>query len=624
MIDNFTHFGDQNRKKREREKGVYFHKKKSSTTHNNKGYPSIPKKENEDSRKQGIFSPNNDMKNTPTPVIYSSPRLKDRQVQHEEYLEPDLDKLNNQSKQSVDDETPSKTYNKSFKKGLINQNNSIDKEEGAYPNEEDKSPRHSISNREKQPNALNMDDQSTNKNVLKIMKEPNEEIEELKEEIDGEESLSQENTTQDETDNQTKFDEILVFNENTFSNNEHDSLVDKFTSWMGLENSLLETNNDEHRVLQEEVTDKEELSSVNDDSKGKDIEKESILDVSLEKNNETEELINDDHLTQEDTSPLISEDLKEEASLIVNQENSVKADSTSVNHSDPELEKKEESKYSGGKSHSEEYTILDETDNASDARGIIDDDPPDWKDTSPFVSRDLNEEKPLPLNQEKNSKADSGSVDHSATYLKKEKENKNRKNKNEKRHDNTKNRMNRPNKVVNRSDKQVKLPVLLANVNFDVDIMHAIDANCQIGDISNTEWAVKSFETRVILPSNTVFVKGELVVDIEYVDEQTSTIQTVKVPITWEKVIHVDWLASPEKGRECRKGYTFVTRNQDVSTHYEFSQTFTEKIEDDLRSIQFVWTHDLDSQSAPQRAVIQGTANIAFDLFQKQYIPVCV
>lgn len=174
--------------------------------------------------------------------------------------------------------------------------------------------------------------------------------------------------------------------------------------------------------------------------------------------------------------------------------------------------------------------------------------------------------------------------------------------------------------VKKNTKKLVKLPVLLANAAFEIDISQSIPFKYPIENISNMDWYIESVVTRVPLPSNAVFFKGVLIADIAYVNEQDQKIHTRKVSIPWDKVVYVDWITPPELGSEFQNEYTFHSNIQEGSTHHEVSQTFTEKIEDNLRSIHFSWHNDLIGQSISSQVTVQGTAALSIDLLQQQYM----
>ena len=54
----------------------------------------------------------------------------------------------------------------------------------------------------------------------------------------------------------------------------------------------------------------------------------------------------------------------------------------------------------------------------------------------------------------------------------------------------------------------VKIPVLLANLNFDIDLFDSFQLEIPIENISKIDWHVHSFDCKVLLPSPNVFLKG--------------------------------------------------------------------------------------------------------------------
>ena len=60
----------------------------------------------------------------------------------------------------------------------------------------------------------------------------------------------------------------------------------------------------------------------------------------------------------------------------------------------------------------------------------------------------------------------------------------------------------------------VKIPVLLANLDFDIDLFDSFPLQIPIENISKIDWHVHSFDCKVLLPSPNVFLKGMLIADI--------------------------------------------------------------------------------------------------------------
>lgn len=168
----------------------------------------------------------------------------------------------------------------------------------------------------------------------------------------------------------------------------------------------------------------------------------------------------------------------------------------------------------------------------------------------------------------------------------------------------------------------VKLPVLLANVNIDIDVFETFDLLFPLENVINIEWSIQSFDCSVILPSSTVFLKGVLIADIECSNKgNASTLHIVKLPISWMKTTDVDWLSLPELSRSSQSEFMFQSPlDKEVSSHDEFHQEFTGQIDNNLRNIHFVWHQELCSQLEIQKLHIEGVAYLSIDLLQSQYV----
>jgi hypothetical protein len=166
----------------------------------------------------------------------------------------------------------------------------------------------------------------------------------------------------------------------------------------------------------------------------------------------------------------------------------------------------------------------------------------------------------------------------------------------------------------------VKLPVLLAKLNIDVNIVENIEMFLPIKHVSQVIWTLKSIDCHVISPSTTVFLKGVLVADIEFVNSgKTNTIHAIKLSVPWTKNTTVDWLTLPDIGRSSQKEFMFQSQHAiETSFHHEFQQEFTEPIRKQIRKIDFVWHHDIDAHSDELKFLINGTANLCVDLYQDQ------
>ncbi|MGA5688527.1 hypothetical protein [Cytobacillus pseudoceanisediminis] len=168
----------------------------------------------------------------------------------------------------------------------------------------------------------------------------------------------------------------------------------------------------------------------------------------------------------------------------------------------------------------------------------------------------------------------------------------------------------------------VKVPVLVEKLNIDIDIFDAFPIHLPINNITKLEWSIQTLETNVILPSSVIFLKGTLIADLEYVDNAAGgSLHTIKIPVKWDKTANADWLYPPEMPiASFHKEYTFKTDDdQGITSHFEAAQYFSEKIEAQLQSINFVWHTDI-LENEKTEIDIQGRAILEIDLLQKQYV----
>ncbi len=162
---------------------------------------------------------------------------------------------------------------------------------------------------------------------------------------------------------------------------------------------------------------------------------------------------------------------------------------------------------------------------------------------------------------------------------------------------------------------QVKLPVTLANLNVEVNILETIDLYSQIADIQSVTWSVGSLQSTVLIPSSTVFITGVFQVKIEF--DRASSIQSIRIPIQWEKSVDVSWLVFPVLAEEYENEYTF--EEDDLVTHYESYKKPALPIDHELKENQFIWNYDLESSTQPNLLHLNGTATLCISLTQPQY-----
>ena len=167
----------------------------------------------------------------------------------------------------------------------------------------------------------------------------------------------------------------------------------------------------------------------------------------------------------------------------------------------------------------------------------------------------------------------------------------------------------------------VKIPVLLANLDFNIDLFDSFPLQMPIKNISKIDWHVHSFVCQVLLPSPNVFLKGILVADITYVNDASSSLQSVKLNIPLNKVMKIDWFYTPELPTSYQAEYMYKgDQNINVPTHRECSQQYADPIQSELQNVYIIWHDELISNGALRKLDLQGKVQLSMNLLQSQYV----
>ncbi|MBS8264398.1 hypothetical protein DYI25_08120 [Mesobacillus boroniphilus] len=164
---------------------------------------------------------------------------------------------------------------------------------------------------------------------------------------------------------------------------------------------------------------------------------------------------------------------------------------------------------------------------------------------------------------------------------------------------------------------KVRLPLHLADVDLEIDIFDTFSLSRPISTVSNVECSLHSIDAEVLLPSANLFTKGTLLLNIDYVStDDTGTMHSLKLHIPWKKIIPVKWIHQPELSAKDSKEYLF-TSNLGMEEGYtrEYSESLVEKVNFSLSSLHCVWNEQFIRND---RVMIQGTARMKIELFQKQ------
>ncbi|EWG10240.1 hypothetical protein [Cytobacillus firmus] len=168
-----------------------------------------------------------------------------------------------------------------------------------------------------------------------------------------------------------------------------------------------------------------------------------------------------------------------------------------------------------------------------------------------------------------------------------------------------------------RNELQVKLPVLIGKADLDISIFDCLPMPIKNGHISKMEWSVDSLQCSAILPSKTVFIKGNLIADILFVNH--NQLQSIRMPVPIDKTIELEWISPPQMPASSnKKEFMFIHENGE-DFHYEYFQQFTEEITCKLKSIHVLWHGDTRDYPGLE---VMGKALLSMDFFQEQIVQI--
>lgn len=174
--------------------------------------------------------------------------------------------------------------------------------------------------------------------------------------------------------------------------------------------------------------------------------------------------------------------------------------------------------------------------------------------------------------------------------------------------------------LVEEKKTTVKMQVLLTKLETDIDIVETIGLLMPFENIVKVEWSIQSLDCKVVLPSDTVFLKGEFVAKIEFSNKGLDNkIQSLNVAIPWSKTTNINWMTAPEFPHSGQNEFMFqCQREQDSSFHYEAYYKFAEPIHSRLNQINFVWYQELNSKD--DYLQVNGVAQLSIHFIQEQFI----
>lgn len=168
----------------------------------------------------------------------------------------------------------------------------------------------------------------------------------------------------------------------------------------------------------------------------------------------------------------------------------------------------------------------------------------------------------------------------------------------------------------------VRLPVILSESDLEYEIFDSYQLPASLSTIIKSEWSVHSIEAHVPLPSNIAFIKGMLLLNLDYTCEKQA-LHSVRVLVPWCQTVEIEWLMKPEIYKSEKKEYMFtVSDSEEPSLHYEYCAEYAKPIQFDLSDIMFIWHEELNKQVNQSRIAIKGVARFSLNLLQEQYVEI--
>lgn len=176
------------------------------------------------------------------------------------------------------------------------------------------------------------------------------------------------------------------------------------------------------------------------------------------------------------------------------------------------------------------------------------------------------------------------------------------------------------NHFIEKKTTTVKMQVLLANLKTEIDIVETIDFPMPLDNITKVEWSIQSIDCKVVLPSKTVFLKGEFIAQIEFSSKEAeNNMQSLKICIPWSKTTTIHWLSIPNITYSRHNEFMFQSQHEhDCSFHYESYYKFSEPVRNQIDQINFVWHQHLNTKD--KQVQFNGVAQLDIQLMQEQFV----
>lgn len=418
-----------------------------------------------------------------------------------------------------------------------------------------------------------------------------------------------------EEESSSPYESTSMYEEDLSLPDESLTMVEEETSSLDESSSVQEESSSTEEsspIHEESASSMEDFSSMQEESSSSTEESSSMLEESSSSSDESSAMIEEEFSTPDDSLSMVEEESSslDEASS-VQEESSTTEESSSMVEEDVSLPDESSSVQEESSSSSEESSSLpDESSSIQEELSSSLDEPTSTDEKpSSSIKKEASTIQEESLREKVTSMLeDSSSLQECWEEESLEKADKKKKYQN-------KFQFNEPLPIV-------KLPVLLAAINIDVDIFDSYDLLMPITKIRKIDWTCHSLKVHAVLPSNTVFLKGILVADIEYVNEnQTNSFHTYKLQVPWKKITNIDWLHRPVIPENNQVEYTFQSNDcEEISNQREYEEQLAHPIQHDMRSLNFVWSEEVSTNNDTLKLFIQGRAKLCINLLQQQYI----
>lgn len=166
---------------------------------------------------------------------------------------------------------------------------------------------------------------------------------------------------------------------------------------------------------------------------------------------------------------------------------------------------------------------------------------------------------------------------------------------------------------------EVKLPVCLATVDVDFQLFRTIDLPLSVMQLNQVEWKISTIKGKVVLPSNTVFLKLTLTATLEVVCDDR--LQQLKIDVPVERTLQADWKHEPVVPFSDSAEYMFQDRDGDgITLHRESFHKFAEEVQFDLYDFHLVSHDEIVSKVSATCLMVKGDGLVTIDLLQPQYV----